>query len=145
MRDAKLDEALESILREDSRYAREAYQFVGEALSFTIQLFKKPSVGPERHVTGKELLEGIRQLALKQFGPMAREVLAHWGVQHCEDFGKIVFNLVGKQVFGKTDQDTMDDFRGGYDFEEAFVKPFTVKSTSPGSRRASPRDFSQQN
>ncbi len=124
MRREEIEEKLEQILRDDDRYAREAYDFVGEALEFTMQLLKKPDKGPDRHVSGQELLDGVRQFALKQYGPMTKEVLAHWGVRRCEDFGEIVFNLVEKQVLGKTDKDTRADFASGYDFDDAFVKPF---------------------
>ena len=127
MKTTKLEEKLDQILEKDSRFTREAYEFIGEALEFTMQVMKKPTKGPERHVTGQELLEGIRQFALNQFGPMAKDVLGHWGVRRCEDFGEIVFSLVEKGVLGRTDKDSREDFKGGFDFEEAFVKPFAVK------------------
>ena len=55
---------------------------------------------------------------------MAKTVLDFWGVRKCDDFGKIVFNLVERGVLGKTEQDKLEDFKGGYDFDEAFVKPY---------------------
>lgn len=129
MKKANFEEALEQILREDSRYDEHAYLFLREALDFTIKLLKKPEEGPARHVTGAELLEGIRQYALQEYGPMARTVLDRWGVRRCEDFGQIVFNLVGKGILGKTDQDRKEDFAGGYDFEKAFSEPFRPERT----------------
>jgi uncharacterized repeat protein (TIGR04138 family) len=84
-----------------------------------------------RHVAGPELLEGVRQYALKEFGPMALSVLSHWGVARCEDIGHMVFNLIGAGIFGKTDEDSMDDFKAVYDFRDAFVKPFQPEPALP--------------
>jgi len=124
MAEKNLAEAVARILQRDQRYAPEAYEFVCEALAFTMQMLNKPASGPGRHVTGQELLEGIRRYAVQNYGPLARRVLAAWGVQRTEDFGEIVFHLVDEGVLGKAPQDRKEDFAGGYDFEEAFVKPF---------------------
>lgn len=113
------DEGIKAILQRDSRYARDAYDFVREALDYTRIWMEKKG-----HLTGQQLLEGIRKYALEQFGPMAKTVLNLWGVKTCEDFGSIVFNLVDQKVFSKTPEDSMEDFRNGYDFVEAFEKPF---------------------
>lgn len=117
-------EALESIVATDPRYQREAYIFLRDALDFTTKQQKKLKGAAIRHVAGPELLEGVRQYALKEFGPMALSVLSHWGVNRCEDVGYMVFNLIGAGIFGKTDEDSMEDFKAVYDFRDAFVKPF---------------------
>ncbi|MDD5676845.1 MAG: hypothetical protein PHW60_02500 [Kiritimatiellae bacterium] len=117
-------EAVAQILKEDPRYAPEAYPFIREALDFATQSLKKPSEGPGRHVTAAELLEGIRQYALKEYGPMAMTVLNSWGIRQCADFGQIVFNLVNKEFLGKTEEDSVRDFDHGYDFETVFRAPF---------------------
>ena len=86
-----------------------------------------------RHVAGPELLEGVRQYALKEFGPMVVTVLSYWGIRSCEDVGHMVFNLIGAGIFGKTEEDSIDDFKNVFDFHEAFVKPFEpVKPPDPG-------------
>lgn len=108
-------EKLEKIFKKGSRYKPEAYQFVMAALNFTVKKLKKP-----RHITGQELLEGIRQYALNEFGPMSRTVLEHWGVTTTEDFGEIVFDLVEADLLGKTEEDSKEDFKNGYDFKNAF-------------------------
>jgi uncharacterized repeat protein (TIGR04138 family) len=117
-------EALAQILSEDTRYDPEAYQFVRQALDYSIRLFEKPVEGPGRHVSGAELLEGARKLALKEYGPLAKTVLARWGIRQTEDIGAIVFRLVDKGVLGKTDEDDLADFSSGYDFDAAFRAPF---------------------
>lgn len=117
-------EALDSIVASDSRYQRDAYLFLRDALDFTTKQQKKTKGASVRHVAGPELLEGVRQYALKEFGPMAMTVFSYWGVRRCEDIGHMVFNLIGAGIFGKTEEDSMDDFRSVYEFDDAFVKPF---------------------
>ncbi|HUB86319.1 MAG TPA: Minf_1886 family protein [Verrucomicrobiae bacterium] len=128
MHEVNFDEALEIILANDARFSREAYLFVREALDFTQKITVKESRGTIRHVSGQELLDGIRQYALQQFGPMVVTVFEEWGVKGCRDFGEIVFNMVGANLLAKTDKDTRDDFQNGYDFTEAFRKPFWPQS-----------------
>jgi uncharacterized repeat protein (TIGR04138 family) len=128
-------EAVDAIVRVDARYDHDAYYFVREGLDFTIKMLKKESRGAERHVSGQELLDGLRRYALDQFGPMAKTVLTFWRVNQCEDFGEIVFRMVDKGILGKTEKDTPDDFRGGYDFDEAFVKPYQPPPRTRGLRQ----------
>ncbi len=94
MQDASFEEALELIIAKDPRYGREAYHFVREALDFTQKTIARDNRGRIRHVTGPELLGGIRDYAVAQFGPMAMMVLENWGIHTCQDFGEIVFNMV---------------------------------------------------
>jgi uncharacterized repeat protein (TIGR04138 family) len=117
-------EALDSIVASDPRYQRDAYVFLRDALDFTTKQQKKVKGVSVRHVTGPELLDGVRRYALKEFGPMVMTVFENWGIRSCEDIGNIVFNLIGAGVFGKTEEDSIEHFKNVYDFEEAFVKPF---------------------
>lgn len=137
MQEVSFEQALEQIQAKDSRYARNAYLFVREALDHTQKSVIKsaregrgsrsetPAEGlPVRHVTGQELLEGIRTYALEQFGPMVLTVFEDWGIHRCADFGEIVFNMVEIGLLAKTETDTRNDFQNGYDFDETFRKPF---------------------
>jgi len=117
-------EALEAIVAADPRYERDAYFFLQDALDFTMKSRKKQRTDLSRHVTGQELLEGVRLYALKEYGPMVPTVFDAWGVGRCEDFGEMVFNLVRAGIFGKTDTDRIEDFLNGYSFHDAFVKPY---------------------
>ncbi|PYK11411.1 MAG: hypothetical protein DME61_00755 [Verrucomicrobia bacterium] len=117
-------EALDSIVASDPRYQRDAYVFLRDALDFTTKQQKKVKGLSVRHVTGPELLDGARRYAIKEFGPMVMTVFDSWGIHSCEDIGNMVFNLIGAGVFGKTEKDSIEDFKNVYDFEEAFVKPF---------------------
>jgi uncharacterized repeat protein (TIGR04138 family) len=127
-------EALDSIVRSDPRYQRDAYVFLRDALDFTTKQQKKSKGTTVRHVSGPELLEGVRQYALKEFGPMVVTVFDSWGIRFSEDIGNMVFNLIGAGIFGKTEEDSIEDFRNVYDFEEAFVKPFAPEK--PAATRA---------
>lgn len=124
MQEVRFEEALEQIVAADSRYHREAYVFVREALDHTQKIVAQNNSDRLRHVTGQELLEGIRQFAIAQFGPMVETVLDEWGIRNCRDFGNIVFNMVEIGLLAKTQSDSREDFNGGYDFHEAFRKPF---------------------
>jgi uncharacterized repeat protein (TIGR04138 family) len=124
MQEINFDEAVELILTRDTRFSRDAYTFVREALDYTQKLIGKETHGQIRHVSGQELLDGIRQFALQQFGPMVMTVFEAWGVRNCHDFGEIVFNMVEIGLLAKTDRDTRDDFKAGYDFVEVFRNPF---------------------
>ena len=116
--------AVAKILSEDARYEVEGYTFLRDALDATIKRRKKARKEALGNVDAAELLEGFRLHALEEFGPMAQTVLGYWGMRSCEDVGHMVFNLVQSGVFVKTDEDTIESFRGGYDFAEAFVQPF---------------------
>jgi len=125
MKRETIDELLAPILAADLRYTTEAYLFVREGLDHTVRQLDEP-----RHVSGQELLDGIREYALQEFGPVSKRVLSEWGINECIDFGNIVFNLVNHGLLGKTDEDSIEDFMGGYDFHEAFILPFRP-STPP--------------
>src|SRR5690348_3713768 len=94
MQETIFEEALDLIQEKDPRYQRDAYRFVREALDHTTQHVSKVNRAQARHVSGQELLAGIRDFAMQQFGPMAMLVLEHWGIRTCQDFGEIVFNMV---------------------------------------------------
>ena len=106
---------LEKVYRKHPEYKREAFHFILTALDFTVKRLKKP-----RHVTGQELCCGIRDYALDQFGILAKTVFHHWGITETFDFGKIVFHLIDGELMGKTAEDSVEDFRDVYSFEEAF-------------------------
>jgi len=137
MQDLEFTEIVELICKEDNRFDRKAYTFVRQALDSTVKDLRKKH--PERtqksqHVTGAELLHGIRAHALEQFGPLTKTVLNTWGITRCRDFGDIVFNLIEYNVFSKTENDRREDFTDIYDFDDAFVKPFQpAKKPRPSS------------
>lgn len=114
------------------RYHQDAYRFVFESLQFTQEKLKRPQPrNPDdenAHITGQELCEGIRELAVKRFGLLARTVFAHWGIRGTSDFGKIVFELIERGEMRKTDRDTVDDFSDVYDFDDAFERDYVIET-----------------
>ena len=108
-------EKIEELAERDNRYHPDAYGFTMDALGFTRHRLKK-----SRHVSGQELLDGIKEYGLQQFGLMTRTVFEHWGIKKTEDFGEIVFNMVEAGLMSKTDQDNKNDFKNRYDFQEVF-------------------------
>ncbi|MFA5261772.1 MAG: Minf_1886 family protein [Candidatus Omnitrophota bacterium] len=125
----ELDDILFEICERDPRYKDDAYEFVLEALSFTQKRLQR-----SRHVTGKELLEGIKDLLIEKFGPLTLTVLQHWGINSTEDFGHIVFNMVEKKVLSKTEEDNIESFRNIYDFEAVFKEYYRDRLAKQISR-----------
>lgn len=137
MQEVSFEEGLERIRAKDSRYDRDAYEFVRDALDHTRKMIGKER--PGQHVSGQELLNGIRDLALIKFGPMAITVFEEWGIRRCSDFGDIVFNMIEAELLAKEKKDSRDDFGGGYDFYEAFRKPFLPAHKVPPIAESEPK------
>lgn len=139
MNDTSFQEAITRICARDKRFAEESYYFLREALDFTTKSMEKPENGPERHVSGQDLLQGVRRYALQEFGPMALAVLNNWGIHRTEDIGELVFNLVEAGKLAKTERDRREDFANGFDFVEAFAKPYEVEEPARAARRSGRR------
>jgi uncharacterized repeat protein (TIGR04138 family) len=115
-----LDDAVLDRLRErDPRFHETAYLFVLSALHYVIERLPEP-----RHISGRELTEGARDLAIERFGPMARTVLEHWGIRQTADVGAIVFALVDCGVLIRQEEDALDDFANVFDFDDAFERDY---------------------
>ena len=108
-------QVVEEIYHKDQRFKPDAYEFLMQSLNFTQEKLKR-----ETHVSGKELLGGIREFAIEQYGPMVKTVFSHWGIKNTHDFGNIVFNMVEWKLLSKTEQDSIEDFKDAYDFDAAF-------------------------
>jgi uncharacterized repeat protein (TIGR04138 family) len=141
---------LAEVLERDSRYKREAYDFVREALGYAqdyLQMgreqageweedeertveerleHQEPEDRIERHLTGQELCEAIRQYALEEYGLMAKSVLNSWGIYATGDFGEIVYNLIDVGLMKKSEHDRREDFDNVYDFDEALCRQFQI-------------------
>lgn len=110
-----LHETLGKLQRRNPRYAVEAYLFVLGGLHRRLAELEAP-----RHISGSELAEAVRDLAIDRFGLLARVVLEHWGVHSTEDIGEIVFLLVDHGVLTKQETDRREDFANVFSFEEVF-------------------------
>jgi uncharacterized repeat protein (TIGR04138 family) len=123
---------VEEIFEKDPRYKEDAYVFVMEALAYTQKKFKR-----SKHVKGEELLLGMKELLLNKFGPMTMTVLEYWGIKSTEDFGNIVFNLVENKILSKTEDDNIEEFKNGYNFEEVFDSGYRKQLAKKISRMRS--------
>src|SRR5690348_15633288 len=142
MHEANFDEGIELILLKDPRYRRDAYVFVRDALDHTKKGLSRREGVPmadNEHVTGQELLAGVREYALALFGHMAITVLEDWCVTCCEDIVEIVLNIVEAGLFSKTETDSRSDFHNCYDFYEAFRKPFLPQSKFDPQQKSMPQ------
>lgn len=127
MPDLDVNQIVSLIRKEDPRFDRKAYSFVRDGLEHAVKELKKRDLARakvSRHVTGRELSDGLRLYALEQFGPLTKTVLNAWGIQETIHFGDIVYNLIEYNVFSKTDSDRREDFADVFTFEDAFVAPF---------------------
>ena len=120
---------IEEICDKDPRYKQESYEFVMEALSYAQKRLSRA-----KHVSGMELLEGIKELLLERFGPMTMPVLKCWGIQTTQDFGNIVFNLVQNKILNQNEEDSFEIFKNGYNFEEVFERGYRKRLARKISR-----------
>jgi uncharacterized repeat protein (TIGR04138 family) len=144
MQAMQFEQSVVSILKRDNRFDPHAYFFLKDALDFTLKRISESNGGQARHVSGPELLEGCRDYALEQFGPMASTLMTEWSIRKCQDVGDMVFNLIEEQVFGKQDSDKKEDFSEVFDFEASLIVPFLPKSrvAAPKPARRSQRAIS---
>ena len=135
----KLDfaEAVSVLTDADPRYHSDAYFFLRDGLDHSVKL-RKRQLGESGHVTGQQLCEGLRQLAIKSFGPMVTTVFEYWGIHKTDDFGEMVWNMIDLGVFGRTANDSREDFRNVFSFYEAFVQPYRPGYANRGDCPAKP-------
>ena len=106
---------IDEVIKRDARYQPDAYEFLLQALWYT-----QKKLNRNNHVSARELLKGIKEFALEQYGPMTKNVLKHWGIEKTEDFGNMVFNMIDSGIMRKTEKDSLGDFKNVYSFKEVF-------------------------
>ena len=137
--DARILEAV----KEDNRYAYEAYEFVCDAVKFTQDRLglgqDHNDEEADNHVGAADLLTGCCDLAIRDFGMMAPVVFEHWGIRATDDIGNIVFNLIHIDRLKSSDRDDPDDFRDAFDLNRALTEGFELTVAPAGSRKAAER------
>jgi uncharacterized repeat protein (TIGR04138 family) len=125
-------QSLQQLAKDSGQYPPEAYEFIQRGLSYTVEKLHGSEADPHanRHVSGRQLSEGLREFALTQWGMLARTVLREWGIHSTLDFGRIVFSLIAAEQMQKTDDDTLEDFRNVFDFKHAFEAGYRIQITS---------------
>ena len=126
------EKKLEEIVEEVGLYPIEAYEFVHNGLGYTVNKLHGHKKDPKasRHVSGRDLCDGLREYALGKWGLMARTVLARWNIRKTYDFGRIVFAMVDNGLMQKTEEDSLEDFRDVFDFKTAFDAGYRIEMRS---------------
>ncbi len=114
-----------TIRKKDPRYAEEAFFFVYQAVSYTVERVEFDENEGRRHITGDELLEGICELGREFYGPLALDVFRNWGLQSTKDIGNVVFLQVQHNLLGASPEDSIQDFTDKFDLEQAFLEPYS--------------------
>jgi uncharacterized repeat protein (TIGR04138 family) len=132
-----VDPRIIALCRQAPCFAYEAYEFVCEAVTFTMKRLDRgkdetEDAAPDQHVSGSELLRGVCDLAVREFGMMAPVVFKRWGVRTTDDVGKMVFNLIEVQLLSKSDRDAPEDFHELFDLHETLANGFELRLDAGG-------------
>ncbi len=138
MKDERFIEAVDRIFRDDPRYSPPAYEFISDAVTYTVKkLDRSKRPRGERHVNGRELVQGVADYSVEQFGPLAENVLADWGLKDGMAIGNVVFNLIKEGLLKASEEDRLEDFEGTTEILHSAVrKPFEY--AAPPSRGGKP-------
>src|SRR5437763_1785964 len=92
------EKSLEEVVQKLGLYPIDAFVFVQQGLAYTVKKLHgdaaKEMPKETRHISGQDLCEGLRDLALRRWGMMARAVFSRWGITSTLDFGRIVFAMI---------------------------------------------------
>ena len=134
------ESAVADIVKRDPRFATQGYDFLQEALKHAMEHLRRGRRKEVQHVSGRELCLGLREYALKQFGPMVPVILEDWGIRTTRDIGEMVFNLIETGIFSRSKTDKVEDFDNVFDFTEAFVQPYLpARSVKPAPQSKASR------
>jgi uncharacterized repeat protein (TIGR04138 family) len=118
------------ITQQDARYSSDAYEFINDAVIYTVKKREENKKENETsHISGAELLDGVGEYALKQFGPMAYDVFCEWGIINGTAVGNIVFNMIEYEILSRSENDSIKDFENAFDFRAALCSPFLPQNT----------------
>ncbi|MFB3891921.1 MAG: Minf_1886 family protein [Phycisphaerae bacterium] len=116
------EKSMEEVIRTDGRYPPEAYAFLHEGLSLASKkVHGEQAASGQRHVTGQQICEALRELAIERYGHLARAVLAKWRINETMDFGNMVYLLIENKFMKKTPEDSIEDFRDVFDLDTALA------------------------
>ncbi|MHC4994360.1 MAG: Minf_1886 family protein, partial [Planctomycetota bacterium] len=122
-------------IAEGTKYPVDAFHFLRRGLDHTVHgVHQNPEQmsEQERHVSGQQLSEGLRDFAIQQYGPLARTVLRRWNINRTEDFGHIVFAMVEGGLMQATEEDSVTDFDSIYDLDDALRVQISLENVPRG-------------
>jgi uncharacterized repeat protein (TIGR04138 family) len=122
MPESPSNKTMRDVILADGRYPLEAFAFLHDGLSRAVQSVHGENVPPvgQSHVTGQQLCHALCELALEKWGMLARTVLGRWNIRQTIDFGNMVYLLVENDFMKKTEEDSLEDFRNVFDFDDFF-------------------------
>jgi uncharacterized repeat protein (TIGR04138 family) len=122
MMESQPGKSMEQVIQEDGRYPLDAFAFLHDGLAKAVQGVYGDQAATEgqHHVSGQQLCNALRELALERWGMLAQTVLNRWNIRATIDFGNMVYLLIEGNFMRKTDEDSVEDFRDVYDFDQAF-------------------------
>lgn len=128
--------SLQYVVDEVGVYPADAYLFVQQGLSYTVEKVHGEVTEPtaSHHISGQDLCQGLREFALARWGLLARTVLARWNITSTLDFGRIVFAMVEHNLLQKTDDDSLTDFRQVYEFRSALEADYRISESLKAER-----------
>lgn len=110
--DEKMEQTIRSIVKKDPRYHFNAYDFINNAVSYTVdKLSRGDKPRGSRHVSGQELTAGVMDLAVNRFNFLAPDVLDNWGIRCGADVGNIVYNMIAEELLSAGPEDSRNDFQ----------------------------------
>jgi len=86
-------------------FPRAAYEFIFAALQHVVSRLPE-----RRHISGRELVDGVCDLASWEFDFLAPTVLESLGLVRPEDLGRAVFEMVDLRLLSRREEDTPADF-----------------------------------
>ena len=119
---------VERIRASDGRYARDAYAFVMDGLDYTVR-----SLPARRHVSARELMDGLCRFGRERFGMLAFAVLSRWGLASASDVGEIVFQLVEAGILSRREEDSRADFDFDIDLKQTLEDSYFDLGAAPGA------------
>lgn len=91
------------------KYHPDAYEFITDCV--ITQISNMPEA---RHLTAREVLDGVAERCRSEFGAVGFMVMQRWGVKSASDVGEIVFDLIGLQILSASEDDRRSDFNIDY-------------------------------
>ena len=129
----ELPEELRGTIRE--LCAPPNFPYTEDACYFVLEVVARAVADPTRtrlsHIRGQELCAIAARLAVEDYGPFASMILAEWGIRETLDLGKLVFALADGRVLGLSEQDSLRDFEGVMDLQQALTNPFRADPHYP--------------
>ncbi|MBQ6472260.1 MAG: hypothetical protein IJJ33_09765 [Victivallales bacterium] len=115
--------------------APQDFPYTEDACYFVLEVVARAVADPGRtrlsHIRGQELCTIAARLAVEDYGPFASMILAKWGIRETMDLGRLVFALADGKVLGLSEQDSLRDFDGVLDFQQALANPFRADPPFP--------------